>query len=229
MDSISTSVIKSSVDLFAPLIACLAMLSFTECTFPSRFKVAPVTLLPKKKGLNCFVYANYRLISDLNTISKIIERITMLRITAYVESSLSYNPFQSQSAYLYVIPRKRPLHVYWIMFILMLIANQGGSSLFAVGLLRVSSLMVHIEQLVIEFRQLWSHHHRRSTVNLGLPRTDWFRQCFIFNRRKVFTVLVSWLITRCRVMCTLTSCAKQLIITPRLYASSGKVLPATST
>jgi len=73
MDSIPASVIKSSVDLFAPLIARLATLSFTEGRFPSRFKVVSVTLLLKKKGLDCSAYANYRLISNLHTISKIIE------------------------------------------------------------------------------------------------------------------------------------------------------------
>jgi len=40
---------------------------------------------------------------------------------------------------------------------------------------------------------------------------------FIFNHRKVFAVLVSWLITRCFSMHTLTLFAKQLIFTPRLY------------
>jgi hypothetical protein len=96
MDSIPTSVIKSSVDLFAPLIARLATLSFTEGTFPSRFKVASVaTLMKKKAGLDRSVYANYRPISNLHTISKIIERITLSRITAHVESSPSYNRFQS--------------------------------------------------------------------------------------------------------------------------------------
>jgi len=95
MDSILTSVIKSSVDLFAPLIAHLATLSFTEGTFLSHFKVASVTPLLKKKGLDCSVYANYQPISNLHTISKIIERITLSRITAHVESSVSYNRFQS--------------------------------------------------------------------------------------------------------------------------------------
>jgi hypothetical protein len=59
------------------------------------FKVASVTPLLKKKGLDRAVFANYRPISNLHTISKIIERITLSRITAHVESSPSYNRFQS--------------------------------------------------------------------------------------------------------------------------------------
>jgi len=46
---IPTSVIKSSVDLFVPLIACLAALSFTEGMFMARFKIALVNPLLKKK------------------------------------------------------------------------------------------------------------------------------------------------------------------------------------
>jgi len=60
MDRRPTFVIISSVDLFAPLIARLVTLSFTEGTFPSQFKVYSVTPLLKKKGLDCSVYANYR-------------------------------------------------------------------------------------------------------------------------------------------------------------------------
>jgi len=67
MDHIPTSVIKSSVDLFAQLITCLVALSFTEGTF----KVASVTPLLKKKGLDRSVFANFRPISSLHTISKI--------------------------------------------------------------------------------------------------------------------------------------------------------------
>jgi len=91
MDSIPTSVIKSSVDLFALLIARLATLLFTEGTFPLRFKIASVAPLLTKNGLECSVYANYLSISNLHTISKIIERITLSRITAHLESSVSHN------------------------------------------------------------------------------------------------------------------------------------------
>jgi len=48
-DSIPTSVIKSCSDVFAPLIAHLAKLSFSEGKFPSRYKTASVTPLLKKK------------------------------------------------------------------------------------------------------------------------------------------------------------------------------------
>ena len=94
IDSIPTSVIKLNVDIFAKLIARLATLSFNEGSFPARFKTASVTPLLKKKG-HPDDSANYRPISNLHTISKILERITMIRLVAHVEQSPSYNRYQS--------------------------------------------------------------------------------------------------------------------------------------
>ena len=92
IDCIPTSVLKSSVDLFAQLIARLVTLSFSEGKFPERFKIASVKLLLKKSELD---FTNYRPISNLHSISKIIEGVVMLRIVNHVERSPRYNRFQS--------------------------------------------------------------------------------------------------------------------------------------
>jgi len=65
--------------IFSPvvsdLIAYMANLSFSQGTFPSKFMHASVTPLLKKPGLNPSVSANFRPISNLNSISKILERL----------------------------------------------------------------------------------------------------------------------------------------------------------
>ena len=76
LDYIHTSILKSCSDVFSPLIARLANLSFSEGRFPDRFKVAQVTPLIKKEGLDVNDPANYRPISNLNTILKIIETLS---------------------------------------------------------------------------------------------------------------------------------------------------------
>jgi hypothetical protein len=43
LDAIPTSIIKSCIDVFAPLIAHLAALSFRDGCFPTRYKTAVVT------------------------------------------------------------------------------------------------------------------------------------------------------------------------------------------
>ena len=95
VDSIPTSVIKKTVKIFAKWIVRLVNLSFSEGCFPTRYKTASVTLLLKKKGLDRDDFTNYRPISDLHTISKIVERILMSRLVAHVERSPSCNRYQS--------------------------------------------------------------------------------------------------------------------------------------
>jgi hypothetical protein len=95
VDAIPTSIIKSCVDVFSPLIARLIALSFQEGIFPSRYKIAAITPLLKKKGLDRDVVANYRPISNLHTVSKIVERFFLLRINAHVEQAPCFNRLQS--------------------------------------------------------------------------------------------------------------------------------------
>ena len=70
---------KSCADTFSILISHLANLSFTQATFPSKFKPALISLLVKKPGLPKSDLANFRSLSNLNTIGKIIERLALSR------------------------------------------------------------------------------------------------------------------------------------------------------
>ena len=68
MDVFPTSLQKSCVDTFAPLIARLARLSFNEGCVPLKFKTASVTPLLKRPGLDRDSQAKYQPILNLNTI-----------------------------------------------------------------------------------------------------------------------------------------------------------------
>ena len=95
LDFIHTSVLKSCTDVLAPLIANLANLSFREGCFPCQFKQAQVTPLLKKAGLDENDPSNYRPISNLNTIRKIIERLSLKRLLPHVASTGNFSPLQS--------------------------------------------------------------------------------------------------------------------------------------
>jgi len=97
VDKIPTSLIKSCVDVFAPLITRLATLSFRDGIFPVIYKTASVTSLLKKKDLDRECPANFCPISNLHTISKILERIFLQKIIEHVEQSPNFN--RAQSAY----------------------------------------------------------------------------------------------------------------------------------
>jgi len=95
LDFIPTSLIKSCSSVFSELIADLANFSFQEGCFPTMFKHAIVTPLVKKPGLDPNSPSSYRPISNLNNISKILERIFLSRLQPHITPSPNFNPLQS--------------------------------------------------------------------------------------------------------------------------------------
>lgn len=95
VDYIPTSLIKACPTVFSDLIVTLANLSFHDGIFPTMFKTAAVTPLIKKAGLDEDSPANYRPISNLNNISKILERLFLSRFQPHVTSSPNFNDMQS--------------------------------------------------------------------------------------------------------------------------------------
>lgn len=95
MDFVPTAIIKRCRRVFAPLIAHLANLSFREGHFPTRFRQAVVTPLIKHDGLDPSDAASYRPISNLNTISKVIERLAQTRLRQHITQSRNFNALQS--------------------------------------------------------------------------------------------------------------------------------------
>ena len=63
--------------------------------FPTLFKAASVTPLLKKPGLDKLLPSNYRPISNLNTISKVLERLFLNRVQVSIVSSPNFNQFQN--------------------------------------------------------------------------------------------------------------------------------------
>jgi len=78
MDIIPISLILRCQSVFSEIIAHLANLFFTEGRFPDKFKQALVTPLLKGRSLGKSVSSNYRPISNLNFISKVLERLLLI-------------------------------------------------------------------------------------------------------------------------------------------------------
>ena len=78
MDYISTSILKDGCDVFGSLIAMLANQSLSQGKFLTMFKVSQVTSPPKIPGI--YVNSNSRWITNVNTIGKILERLTRSEI-----------------------------------------------------------------------------------------------------------------------------------------------------
>ena len=95
VDYIPTSLLKSCPEVFGALLCRLANLSFTEGVFPHSFKLAAVSPLLKKAGLDQSLPSNYRPISNLNNISKILERLFLISFQSHVTSCPAFNRLQS--------------------------------------------------------------------------------------------------------------------------------------
>ena len=90
-----TSLLKSCSGVFSVLIANLANVSFSLGTSPTMFKLAQVTPILKKPGLPSTDSANFRPISNLNNISKILERLFLSCLLSHINTSSNFNSFQS--------------------------------------------------------------------------------------------------------------------------------------
>jgi hypothetical protein len=95
LDPIPTPLLKKCLDVFLTPITALVNMSMAEGCFPTSFKNAHVTPLLKKPSLSKDDLKNYRPVSNLSFISKVVERVISKRIQSHISSSKSANPCQS--------------------------------------------------------------------------------------------------------------------------------------
>ena len=95
LDPIPTRLLKSCIDPLLPPVTKLINLLLSSGTFPPAFKFAHVTPLLKKPSLGKEDFKNYRPVSNLSFISKLIEKVAASQIGSFLESSNKSNNFQS--------------------------------------------------------------------------------------------------------------------------------------
>lgn len=95
LDVIPTKLLKSCIDALVDPITRLINLSLSEGVFPTSFKHAVVSPLLKKQSLPKDDLSSYRPISNLNFISKILEKVIYARLCSHLESFPSLSRFQS--------------------------------------------------------------------------------------------------------------------------------------
>ena len=95
LDFIPTIVLKSCMESLLHPITILINLCLSESTFPSCFKTAIVKPLLKKHSLPKDDLSSYRPISNLNFLSKLLERIIHNRLLTHLNSFPSISSFQS--------------------------------------------------------------------------------------------------------------------------------------
>ena len=95
LDSLPTWMLKIHLDSLLPVITKIVNLSLDTVSFPSTFKDALVTPLLKKPNFDSNTFKNFRPVSNLNFVSKIIENVVASRLTEYLSTNELFEPFQS--------------------------------------------------------------------------------------------------------------------------------------
>ena len=93
-DPIPTTLLKNSLTTLLPIITRLINLSLTQGTFPSCWKEAVILPLLKKPGLEPAL-SNYRPVSNLTFLSKVLEKIVLQQVVAHVDAHSLLPDYQS--------------------------------------------------------------------------------------------------------------------------------------
>ena len=95
LDPLPTGLVKDCIDVLVTPIVSIVNLSLFEGCFPTHFKSALVSPLLKKPTLNRDDMKNYRPVSNLSFLSKILEKIVASRLNSHINSSHTSNDYQS--------------------------------------------------------------------------------------------------------------------------------------
>ena len=93
-DPIQTRFLKSCIDEILPLLTQIVNLSFSSAIMPQSLKIAELLPLLKKAILE-LISKNYRPVSNLTFLSKLIERIVAVRLIAHQDTNDLYEALQS--------------------------------------------------------------------------------------------------------------------------------------
>ena len=95
LDPIPTQLLKECIDEVCPVFTAIINKSFETASFPSSLKRALVSPLLKKPSLDKEILGNYRPVSNLNFLSKTIERVVAMKLKDHMSSLGLYEPMQS--------------------------------------------------------------------------------------------------------------------------------------
>ena len=95
LDPVPAWIVKKNPYLFAPVLCAIANLSLSSGVFPETEKCALITPAIKKSSLDKDDLSNYRPISNLSFVSKVIERLVSVRIDRFLHLYHLMSPYQS--------------------------------------------------------------------------------------------------------------------------------------
>ena len=95
LDPIPTTLLYENLDILLPTITNIINTSLTTGIVPRDLKTAVVKPLLKKPSLDKNLLKNYRPISNLPFLSKILEKVVLHKLLSHLQENNLNNPFQS--------------------------------------------------------------------------------------------------------------------------------------
>ena len=95
LDPIPTWLLKQCQDQLAPVLTTIVNASLSCAEFPTELKKAFLTPLIKKIILDCEIFKNYRPVSNLSFISKLVERLVCVQLIEHLKTNNLYAIFPS--------------------------------------------------------------------------------------------------------------------------------------
>ena len=95
LDPIPTKFFKDNFECMEDDVLALISSSLTSGTFPQEFKTALIKPLLKKNNLDPLLLQNYRPISNLPFLSKLLEKIVFLQLSDFLSTNCILDKFQS--------------------------------------------------------------------------------------------------------------------------------------
>ena len=95
LDPIPSNLLCRLLPHIAPVIKVIVNKALSSGCFPSCMKSAIVKPLLKKSTLNPEIFKNYRPVSNLSYVSKVIEKVIAARLLSHMQGQNLLDPFQS--------------------------------------------------------------------------------------------------------------------------------------
>ena len=95
LDPIPTWLLNQCQDQLAPVLTTIVNASLSCAEFPTELKKAFLTPLIEKIILDCEIFKNYRPVSNLSFISKLVERVVCVQLVEHLKTNNLYEIFQS--------------------------------------------------------------------------------------------------------------------------------------
>ena len=95
LDPMPTTIVKKNLHLLIPVFYHIVNQSLAQGFFPDELKLALVTPIIKDESKSADDFQNYRPISNLSFISKLLERVIYLQLNKHIEANKLYSKYQS--------------------------------------------------------------------------------------------------------------------------------------